>query len=69
MSLENVKKNDLESKPLLSEPSHGLVSEATLPLERTQAKSLIKTLPRWWRVARLWFFGGPVFLLACTEIP
>lgn len=54
---EDPKKTDEEGERLLSDTLQVLVGSQTLPPPVESGRSLIKTLPRWWKVASLWFYS------------
>ena len=59
---EDPKKTDEEGERLLSDTLQVLVGSQTLPPAIEPAGSLIKTLPRWWKVASLWFYSEYHFI-------
>ena len=71
---EDPKKTDVESEHLLSDTLQVLVGPQTLPPSGGPARSLVKTFPRWWKVASLWFnsehptFASQIFLDHVTNL-
>lgn len=55
--MEDPKKTDVESESLLSETLQVLVGPQSIVTANESEGSLVKTVPRWWKVARLWFYS------------